>query len=70
MKRFVATVLLLLVFISRCGNDKYVKEIDEAVKIQNQKQEQLAKKATVIVLIILNAKMLIFMSMIRIKLSF
>lgn len=25
-------------------NDKYVKEIDEAVKIQNQKQEQLAKK--------------------------
>lgn len=27
-----------------CGNDKYVKEIDEAVKIQNQKQEQLAKK--------------------------
>ncbi len=26
------------------GNDKYVKEIDEAVKIQNQKQEQLAKK--------------------------
>ncbi|MCQ1273149.1 DUF4467 domain-containing protein [Staphylococcus aureus] len=70
MKRFVATVLLLLVFISGCGNDKYVKEIDEAVKIQNQKQEQLAKKATVIVLIILNAKMLIFMSMIRIKLSF
>ncbi|HDT6645327.1 TPA: cystatin-like fold lipoprotein, partial [Staphylococcus aureus] len=44
MKRFVATVLLLLVFISGCGNDKYVKEIDEAVKIQNQKQEQLAKK--------------------------
>lgn len=70
LKRFVATVLLLLVFISGCGNDKYVKEIDEAVKIQNQKQEQLAKKATVIVLIILNAKMLIFMSMIRIKLSF
>ena len=33
-----------------------MKEIDEAVKIQNQKQEQLAKKATVIVLIILNAK--------------
>ncbi len=44
LKRFVATVLLLLVFISGCGNDKYVKEIDEAVKIQNQKQEQLAKK--------------------------
>lgn len=44
LKRFVATVLLLLVFISGCGNDKYVKEIYEAVKIQNQKQEQLAKK--------------------------
>ncbi len=33
-----------------------MKEIDEAVKIQNQKQEQLAKKATVIVFIILNAR--------------
>ena len=43
MKRFVATVLLLLVFISGCGNDKYVKEIDEAVKIQNQNKNNLPK---------------------------
>ncbi len=68
----MATVLLLLVFISGCGNDKYVKEIDEAVKnIQNQKQEQLAKKGNGdSIAVELNAKMLIFMSMIRIKLSF
>lgn len=33
LKWFVVMVLLLLVFILGCGNDKYVKEIDEVVKI-------------------------------------
>ncbi|MBE5663541.1 DUF4467 domain-containing protein [Staphylococcus sp. SS35] len=43
MKRLVIAIFLLLIFMAGCGNDKYVKEIDEAVKLQNQKQEQLAK---------------------------
>ncbi|CCJ11695.1 Hypothetical protein SAI4T8_1017860 [Staphylococcus aureus subsp. aureus ST228] len=40
------------------------------LKFKIKNKNNLPKKATVIVLIILNAKMLIFMSMIRIKLSF
>lgn len=43
LKRLVIAIFLLLIFMAGCGNDKYVKEIDEAVKLQNQKQEQLAK---------------------------
>ena len=29
--------------LAACGNDKYVDKIDKAVKMQDQKQEQMAK---------------------------
>ncbi|EHJ07305.1 cystatin-like fold lipoprotein [Staphylococcus simiae] len=44
MRKVVITLMLSLIIMAGCGNDKYVKEIDKAVKLQNAKQEQLAKK--------------------------
>jgi hypothetical protein len=32
--------------LAACGNDKYVDKIDKAVKMQDQKQEQMAKNDT------------------------
>ncbi len=35
-----------ILLLAACGNDKYVDKIDKAVKMQDQKQEQMAKNDT------------------------
>lgn len=35
-----------ILMLAACGNDKYVDKIDKAVKMQDQKQEQMAKNDT------------------------
>ena len=45
MKR-ILVMLSIGILIAACGNDKYVDKIDKAVKMQDQKQEQMAKNDT------------------------
>lgn len=44
MKKIIITLVLSLVALVGCSNDKYVKDIDKAVKQQSDKQQQLAKE--------------------------
>lgn len=46
MKRILVMLTLGIVLLAACGNDKYVDKIDKAVKMQDQKQEQMAKHDT------------------------
>ena len=43
MKRLILTLSVCVILLAGCGNDKYANEIDKAVKLQDKKQEQLAK---------------------------
>lgn len=46
MKKIVIGCLLVIGLLAACGNDKYTDKIDKAVKMQDDKQEQLAKNDT------------------------
>lgn len=43
MKRILVMLSIGILMLAACGNDKYVDKIDKAVKMQDQKQEQMAK---------------------------
>ncbi|GEQ08166.1 DUF4467 domain-containing protein [Staphylococcus haemolyticus] len=46
MKRILVMLSIGILMLAACGNDKYVDKIDKAVKMQDQKQEQMAKNDT------------------------
>ena len=46
MKRILVMLSIGILMLVACGNDKYVDKIDKAVKMQDQKQEQMAKNDT------------------------
>lgn len=43
MKKLIVTIGVCALLLAGCGNDKYTGKIDKAVKLQDQKQERLAK---------------------------
>ena len=43
MKRILVMLSIGILMLAACGNDKYVDKIDKSVKMQDQKQEQMAK---------------------------
>lgn len=43
MKRLIVVLSVCMMLVAGCGNDKYTDKIDKAVKLQDQKQEQMAK---------------------------
>ncbi|UDI77569.1 DUF4467 domain-containing protein [Staphylococcus taiwanensis] len=43
MKRLLVILGVCVLLVAACGNDKYTSKIDKAVKLQEQKQEKMAK---------------------------
>ena len=43
MKRLILSLSVCVILLAGCGNDEYANKIDKAVKLQDKKQERLAR---------------------------
>lgn len=43
MKRLIVSLSVCVILLAGCGNDEYANKIDKVVKLQDKKQERLAR---------------------------
>ena len=70
MKRLIVSLSVCVILLAGCGNDEYANKIDKAVKLQDKKQERLARNEQGDVVKHFDKKTLIYMCMKKVNMLY